>query len=183
MYRVVWTINALLTVRSEMLPFSENNQNIKMFGAPRTLCHIGYVQNDNLPLGNIALQLCLSKQLQQGLMVFSDDFQHFLKIKTKICCILQNYLVALTLNINKSQFLHIFIQPIIKCHIQEAKSTELSFLHTHFPVFHTFPVFHPQHFFLFLKCFSSFQYNSNLIYCNRCSWERIVYEEKYTCFV
>ena len=33
-YRVVWTINALLTVRSEMLPFSENNQNIKMFGVP-----------------------------------------------------------------------------------------------------------------------------------------------------
>ena len=26
--------NALLTVRSEMLPFSENNQNIKMFGVP-----------------------------------------------------------------------------------------------------------------------------------------------------
>ena len=33
-YRVVWTINALLTVRSEMLPFSENIQNIKMFGVP-----------------------------------------------------------------------------------------------------------------------------------------------------
>ena len=37
-YRVVWTINALLTVRSEMLPFSGNNQNIKMFGVlPNTL--------------------------------------------------------------------------------------------------------------------------------------------------
>ena len=33
-YRVVWTINALLTVRSEMLPLSENNQNLKMFGVP-----------------------------------------------------------------------------------------------------------------------------------------------------
>ena len=33
-YRVVWTINALLTIRSEMLPISENNQNIKMFGVP-----------------------------------------------------------------------------------------------------------------------------------------------------
>ena len=32
-YRVV-TINALLTVRSEMLQFSGNNQNIKMFGVP-----------------------------------------------------------------------------------------------------------------------------------------------------
>ena len=33
-HRVVWTINALLTIRSEMLPFAENNQNIKMFGVP-----------------------------------------------------------------------------------------------------------------------------------------------------
>ena len=29
-YRVVWTINALLTVCSEMLPFSGNNPNIYM---------------------------------------------------------------------------------------------------------------------------------------------------------
>ena len=55
-YRVVWTINALLTVRSEMLPFSGNNQNIKMFGVPPEHFAIGYVYNDNLPLGNIALQ-------------------------------------------------------------------------------------------------------------------------------
>ena len=41
-------ISALLTIRSDMLPFSENNQNIKFFA-------IGYVHN-NLPLGNIALQ-------------------------------------------------------------------------------------------------------------------------------
>ena len=34
LYRVVWTINALLTVRSEMLPFSGNNQNIKIFAVP-----------------------------------------------------------------------------------------------------------------------------------------------------
>ena len=33
-YRVVWPINALLTISSEMLPFSENNQKIKMFGVP-----------------------------------------------------------------------------------------------------------------------------------------------------
>ena len=39
-YRVVWTINALLTVRSEMLPFSGSNQNIiNIFGVPLTLCH------------------------------------------------------------------------------------------------------------------------------------------------
>ena len=40
------------------------------------------VHNDNLPLGNIALQYH-SNQLQEGLLVFSDDFLHFLKIKKK----------------------------------------------------------------------------------------------------
>ena len=55
-YRVVWTINALLTVRSEMLPFSGNNQNIKIVWGPPEHFAIGYVHNDNLPLGNIALQ-------------------------------------------------------------------------------------------------------------------------------
>ena len=55
-YRVVWTINALLTVRSKMLPFSGNNQNIKMFKVPPERFAIGYVHNYNLPLGNIALQ-------------------------------------------------------------------------------------------------------------------------------
>ena len=54
-------INALLTVRSEMLPFSGNNQNINMFGVPPNTLPIGYEHNDNLPLGNIALQLCHSK--------------------------------------------------------------------------------------------------------------------------
>ena len=48
-YRVVWTINALFTVRSEMLPFSGNIQNIKMFGVPpNTLpmifCHRAILQ-------------------------------------------------------------------------------------------------------------------------------------------
>ena len=86
----------MLTVRSEMLPFSENNQNIKMFRVPPENFAIGYVHNDNLPLGNIA---CHSKQLQEGLMVFSNDYLQFLKIKKKICRIHQNYLVALRLKI------------------------------------------------------------------------------------
>ena len=55
-YRVVWTINALLTVRSDMLPFSGNNQNIKKNWSPPEHFAIGYVHNDNLPLRNIALQ-------------------------------------------------------------------------------------------------------------------------------
>ena len=55
-YRVVWTNNALLTIRSEMLPFSENNQKYKNVRSPPEHFAIGYVHNDNLPLGNIALQ-------------------------------------------------------------------------------------------------------------------------------
>ena len=75
------TINVLLTVRSEMLPFSGNNQKHKNVRSPPEHFAIGYVHNDNLPLGNIAFAICHSKQLQEGLMVFSDDFLHFLKIQ------------------------------------------------------------------------------------------------------
>ena len=43
-YRVVWTINTLLTDRSEMVQFSGNNQNIKMFGVPpNTLPFVVYI--------------------------------------------------------------------------------------------------------------------------------------------
>ena len=49
-----------------MLPFSEN-----LFGVPPKLCH--RLNNDNLPLGNTALQLSF-KIIQEDLMVFSDDF-------------------------------------------------------------------------------------------------------------
>ena len=40
-------LKTLLTVRLEMLPFSGNNQNIKMFGSPPEHFAIGYVHNDN----------------------------------------------------------------------------------------------------------------------------------------
>ena len=56
-YRVVWTINALLIIRSEMLPFSENNEN--NFRSPPEHFAIGYVHN-NSPLDNIALQYVIS---------------------------------------------------------------------------------------------------------------------------
>ena len=58
----------LLTVRSEMLPFSGNNQNIKMFGGPpEHFIAIGYVHvhNDNLPLGNIALQYLIQNNCRK----------------------------------------------------------------------------------------------------------------------
>ena len=83
----ILNINALLTVRSEMLPFSGNNQNIKMFGVPPEHFAIGYVMYIMMICHWAILHytICLSKQLQEGLMVFSDDFLHFLKIKKKNC--------------------------------------------------------------------------------------------------
>ena len=66
-----------------MLPFSGNNQIIKIFRSPPEHFAIGYVHNDNLPLCNIAIRICHSKQLHECLVVFSDDFLHFLKIKKK----------------------------------------------------------------------------------------------------
>ena len=78
-----------------MLPFSENNPNKKMFGVPPNTFAIGYVHNDNLPLGNIAITICHSKQLQEDLMVFSNDSLHFLKINIKFVEFTPNYLVAL----------------------------------------------------------------------------------------
>ena len=57
--------NALLTVCSEMLPFSGNNQNIKLFRVPPEHFAIGYVHNDNLPLGNIALQYVIQNNCRK----------------------------------------------------------------------------------------------------------------------
>ena len=64
-YRVVWTINALLTVPSKMLPFWGNNQNIKIVQSPREHFAIGYVHNDNLSLGNIALQYVIPNNFRK----------------------------------------------------------------------------------------------------------------------
>ena len=68
-----------------------------MFGVPPNTLP-GYVHNDSLPLGILHYNICHSKKMQEGLMVFSNDFLHFLKIKKFICRIHQNYLVALILS-------------------------------------------------------------------------------------
>ena len=68
-----------------MLPFSENIKNIKMFVVPPEHFAIAYVHNDIFATGQYYITICHSKQLQEGLMVFSDYFLHFLKIKKKNC--------------------------------------------------------------------------------------------------
>ena len=57
---------------------------------------MGYLHNDNLPRGNIALQYVIQTIAGRSDGV-SDDFLHFLQIKEKNCRSHQNYLVALTL--------------------------------------------------------------------------------------
>ena len=91
---VIWTINALLTIRSKMLQFSGNYQNINKLGVPPNtlpsrLC------TDNLPLGNIALHYVIQNNCRKVWWCFFYDFLHFLKIKPKNNWIHQNYLVAL----------------------------------------------------------------------------------------
>ena len=97
LYRAVWTINALLTVRSEMLPFSGNIQNIKMFGVPppeHFAIGIVYVHNDNL--SGAILHYNMSFQTIGGR---SDGvfwwFAALSEDQEKNCWIHQNYLVAL----------------------------------------------------------------------------------------
>ena len=81
-----------------MLPFPGNNQKHKLFGVPPEHFAIGlYIYKENLPLGNIALQDVIENKCRKvWLMVFSDDFLHFLKINIFFGQIHQNYLVPLT---------------------------------------------------------------------------------------
>ena len=94
-HRVVWTINALLTVCSEMIPFSGNNQNIKMFGVPpNTLPFVMYIM---IICHWAILHYNMSFQVIAGR---SDGvfwwFPALSEDQEKICRIHQNYLVALT---------------------------------------------------------------------------------------
>ena len=51
--------------RSEMLPFSGNNQKHKNFQSPPEHFAIGYVHNDNLTLGNIALHYVIQNNCRK----------------------------------------------------------------------------------------------------------------------
>ena len=87
LYKTEWPtcINALLIVHSEILKFSRNNQYIKMFGVPpNTLPLLMYMVIICHWALFIALKYVMVKQLQEGLMVLSDDMLHFLKIKEKL---------------------------------------------------------------------------------------------------
>ena len=66
-----------------MLPFSGNIQKHQNVRSPPEYFPIGNVHNGYFATGQYYITICHSKQLQEGLMVFSDDFLHFLKIKKK----------------------------------------------------------------------------------------------------
>ena len=61
-----------------MLPFSRNNQEHLNVRSPPEHFAIGYVHNDNSPLGNIALQYVIQNKCRE---VLFNDLLHFLKIK------------------------------------------------------------------------------------------------------
>ena len=61
----LYELNALLTVRSEMLPFSGNNQKHTNVWSPPEHFTIGYVRNDNLPLDNNALQYIIQNNCRK----------------------------------------------------------------------------------------------------------------------
>ena len=98
-YRVVWTtcINSLWTVYFEMLPLSGNNQNIKMFGVPPEHFPIGYVHNDNLPLGNLHYNMSFKTFCRKVWWCFLMNSCTFWRSRFFLLQIYQNYLVALTL--------------------------------------------------------------------------------------
>ena len=58
-------IALVLTSRSEMPPFSENEPQHKNVRSPPEHFAIGYVHNDNLPLGNIALQYVIQNNCRK----------------------------------------------------------------------------------------------------------------------
>ena len=66
-YRVVWTINALFPVNSSLRNASifrkyPKHQNVR---SPPEHFAIGYVHNDNLPRGNIALQYVIQNNCRK----------------------------------------------------------------------------------------------------------------------
>ena len=64
--------------------FQEMTKTYKCSESSRTLCHrLTYVHVMIICHWQYCITICHSKQLQEGLMVFSDDFLLFLKIKKK----------------------------------------------------------------------------------------------------
>ena len=103
-----------------MLPFSGINQNINNVPSPSEHFAIGYVHNDNFPLGNIAF-ICHSKQFQEGLMVFSADFLCFLKIRKNVVEFTKTYLVALKGKFSSGTEFYIIFKPPGNCMIFQIK--------------------------------------------------------------
>ena len=77
-----------------MLPFQKIPKH-KHFRSPPEHFAIGYVHNDNLPLGKLALQYVIQNNCRKVWLCFLMIF-YISEDQEKICRIHQNYLVALT---------------------------------------------------------------------------------------
>ena len=85
------------TVHCEILPFSGKNRNIKnVWSPPQTLCHRLCTYNNNLPLGNIALQYVIPNNCRKVWWCFLMNSCTFWRSRFFFFWIHQNYIVALT---------------------------------------------------------------------------------------
>ena len=75
-YRVVWTINALLTVHSEMLQFLRKYPKHQNVWSPPEHFAIGYVHNDNLPVAILHYNMAMCFELATR-SVTSPDSENF----------------------------------------------------------------------------------------------------------
>ena len=93
-YWGVWTINALLMVRSEMLPFSGNNHTQKCSESPRTLCHrlCTFMIICHCAILHYNMSFKTIAWMSGGVFWW---FPALFEDQNKICWIHQNYLVAL----------------------------------------------------------------------------------------
>ena len=115
-YRVVWTINALLAIHSKILPLAEKKPKHTNVQSPPEHFAIDYVHNDNLPLGNIALQYVIQNNCRKVwwcfLMIFCTFWRsikkklnspklscgfNFIKLNVSLiiqCCFLQSMAIC-----------------------------------------------------------------------------------------
>ena len=151
-YRVVWTINALLTVCSEMLPFSGNNQNIKMFGVPRNIlpwvmyimiiCH-WTILHYNMPFQTIAGR---SDGVFWWFPALSEDQERNLSNSPKLSCGFNKIIELLSIYLSVCLSIYLFIYPSIHSFIHSfiyslfiklsIRSFIKSFIHHSFIILH-----------------------------------------------
>ena len=107
-----------MKIRSEMLPFSENIKSTNNFRiAPEQLCHsLGYVHNDNSATGQYCITICHSEQLQEDLMVFSDNSLHISEYHTHLCVLHSPTTIMYALTLHDIHTLYMYLVLCFTCY-------------------------------------------------------------------